>query len=707
MRRSELKIAVVLAALLLSAFAADASAAGGCVAASAHGVPVVAVKELPLPPSMKPLTPPPSSELPPAKVTLSGKVAELWNRTFRGLPHPYMTVDLNGDKVPEVVSDVMDGGDCILTILRGDDGSVEWQRVLAHVSNGWMYSEPAGDLNGDGLCDLVVFINDYTEKWARVVGVGCDIEGVFRILWQRDFTDAHVWGYAVPNVTLPKGTADVLVYIHKLSVKAGGVALLNGENGVPLWGFSSADDIWATPVGDLNVDGLNDFTLTIWNWTANGGAVYGVRGYDGGRLWSFNYEGCVGIFPTDDHCGHGCDDIVVNNRINESCSKVSVRCGIRGREIFRVMRCDPGSEVVFKGRPYDIDGDGKREILILSSEKHAGALKYWCSVEAFDDDLSWMWRKSLQASPTPLYPLLVEDVTGDGVPDVLLEFNNSIVTLNGVDGAEEWRLAIPADWWWLGGVGDFDGDGLDDLVLNGGADDSPLVIFVDGDGGVTAATLDLTGWDWAQATVIGDFDGDGADDVAVQRKNLSASSYECEGYSLLRGSLWVAASNTSLWLIPVLKPYHHVCGPHEYGMESNGEDLNGDGSAEVGLMEHRTLHVLTRGVPSPPPPSVLVRIWTDKLTYTTGDTMDVFVGVKNPGGAVTVRALITLETPVAVNLTLVDRTVTLPAGLSVAVRLFRFRLPSIPKGVYTWRFQLRNPVTDAVITEDTASWTFS
>ncbi|WP_456487527.1 hypothetical protein [Candidatus Alkanophaga liquidiphilum] len=46
-----------------------------------------------------------------------------------------MTEDLNGDGVFEAVSDVMDGGDCILIILRGSDGFVEWRSVLAYVSD--------------------------------------------------------------------------------------------------------------------------------------------------------------------------------------------------------------------------------------------------------------------------------------------------------------------------------------------------------------------------------------------------------------------------------------------------------------------------------------------------------------------------------------------------------------------------------------------
>ena len=54
-------------------------------------------------------------------------------------------------------------------------------------------------------------------------------------------------------------------------------------------------------------------------------------------------------------------------------------------------------------------------------------------------------------------------------------------------------------------------------------------------------------------------------------------------------------------------------------------------------------------------------------------------------------------------ITFVNRTATLPAGLDVTVRLFAFRLPRLPPGTYTWVFRI---TYDGTVAEDRASWTF-
>lgn len=117
--------------------------------------------------------------------------------------------------------------------------------------------------------------------------------------------------------------------------------------------------------------------------------------------------------------------------------------------------------------------------------------------------------------------------------------------------------------------------------------------------------------------------------------------------------------------------------------------------------------VITLSAVSPFATPVMVAIATDKYEYTTGDTMHLGLDVNNPGSAQYVTLNIYLDQPTGGTFTLVDTTVTLPAGLDYSNPDFKvFRLPSIPKGTYTWHAQLSDPVTDEIICEDTAEWRY-
>jgi len=107
-------------------------------------------------------------------------------------------------------------------------------------------------------------------------------------------------------------------------------------------------------------------------------------------------------------------------------------------------------------------------------------------------------------------------------------------------------------------------------------------------------------------------------------------------------------------------------------------------------------------------PKPTISIYTDKTNYTTGDKMHLGLDVKNPSdSAQKVSFDIYLETPTGDTFTLIDTTVTLPAGCDYSNPDFKeFRLPSIPAGTYTWHAILADPVTGAIISESEAEWEF-
>ena len=104
-----------------------------------------------------------------------------------------------------------------------------------------------------------------------------------------------------------------------------------------------------------------------------------------------------------------------------------------------------------------------------------------------------------------------------------------------------------------------------------------------------------------------------------------------------------------------------------------------------------------------------ISIYTDKFTYTTGDTMQVGLDITNPGSALTACVAVWLEGPSGgiIAVPLHAHTVTLPGGLDFTnPSLMSFTLPNMPAGTYTWHAAIMDPPTHSIIAEDDAEWDF-
>jgi hypothetical protein len=102
-------------------------------------------------------------------------------------------------------------------------------------------------------------------------------------------------------------------------------------------------------------------------------------------------------------------------------------------------------------------------------------------------------------------------------------------------------------------------------------------------------------------------------------------------------------------------------------------------------------------------------IWTDKATYKIGDTMKVYVRVRNPGAAFPARAIIKLILPNGNQYgPLLNMVTTIPAGYDSGNVLWnQFTIPSAPLGTYGWLAELRNPTTNALISQRIWNWSLT
>ena len=120
----------------------------------------------------------------------------------------------------------------------------------------------------------------------------------------------------------------------------------------------------------------------------------------------------------------------------------------------------------------------------------------------------------------------IGDFAGSGRP-VLAKVSGGVVAIPGENGGLWGALALE-DGWSVAGVGDFDGDGKDD-ILRINAAGYVVGETSNGDGSFTAQVLNFKGAGW-DILGVGDFDGDGKDDVLVANPTGASDTVGLLGY---------------------------------------------------------------------------------------------------------------------------------------------------------------------------------
>lgn len=122
------------------------------------------------------------------------------------------------------------------------------------------------------------------------------------------------------------------------------------------------------------------------------------------------------------------------------------------------------------------------------------------------------------------WPASIGDINGDGNDDILLRSNDGRWLYNAMDGRRRIRglsgsADLPSDWSWrYEGMGDFDGDGDDDVLLR--HDNGRWYVYaMDGrdapDEGVRLVMYANADW---QLAAIADLNGDATDDVLLRHR---------------------------------------------------------------------------------------------------------------------------------------------------------------------------------------------
>ncbi|MFT7616406.1 MAG: hypothetical protein ACI97A_000027 [Planctomycetota bacterium] len=394
------------------------------------------------------------------------------------------------------------------TVAYDLDGSAANQSFGNSVCN-------AGDVNGDGINDLVVGARGDATNGANAGSVrvysGANGTLLHTFMGNASFDQ---FGYSVSCAGDVNGDGfdDVVVgapFADAGGVNAGNAKILSGIDGTLLHNFDGSGSFTllgesVSGAGDVNNDGFDDVVVGIRGDATNGlgaGAARVYSGVDGTILYTFlgdNAGDGLGnsVSGAGDANGDGYDDIVVgatgDDNNGNSSGALRVYSGFDGNVLFTRFGdsdfCQLGSSVSNAG---DVNRDGFADV--VTGAPYANANGPTAGLVRVYSGLDGSTLHSLTgAMANDQFGLSVSgagDTNGDGHDDIIVGAYRDGTTLSnsgharvisGVDGSTLADIAGDSDLDYFGqsvsSAGDINGDGFADVLVGAYAADADTAL---------------------------------------------------------------------------------------------------------------------------------------------------------------------------------------------------------------------------------------
>lgn len=412
-----------------------------------------------------------------------------------GQPNSVAVGDFNGDGFLDLAVAKSTLDKTVAILLGNGDGS--FQPAQSYDVGFYPYSVTVGDFNNDGIPDLAVADHDFSgHAVAVLLGNG---DGTFQAVQSFDVGSGPI-SIAAGDFN-SDGRLDLAVASQQSCTVS--VLLGNGDGTFQPSALSYALDTFYPylAVGDFNGDGHFDLAV------ADGSAVAVFQGRGDGTFQAgpLSYapggeSAVVGDFNND-----GQLDFAVTGADSDGDGQVTLYLG-NGDGSFQAARSYAALLGILAAA--DFNGDGKLDLVTSGGSLFLG-----------NGDGTFQDAQDLGASGSSI---AVADFNRDGIPDLALVIPDGSVGIflgNGDGTFQAGQTYLVKAAHGPLAVGDFNGDGLLDLAVlrsvgSNSAEGTVSILLGNGDGtfqeaGSFAAGLGL------KFLTVGDFNGDGKDDLVT------------------------------------------------------------------------------------------------------------------------------------------------------------------------------------------------
>jgi hypothetical protein len=445
--------------------------------------------------------------------------------TYASGSHPdaVAVADLTGSGVADLVV-ANAGSDDVSVLLGNGDGTFQAAKNYDSLGS-YPASVAVGDFDGDGHPDLVV-ANQKSNTVSVLLGNG---DGSFRA--GSTYTVQYAPASVAVGAFRGNGVLDVAVaasinspgFVGRMTVLLG-----NGDGTfqAPVNYATAWRGTAAVAVADVNGDGVPDIVAV----NASGNATMSVflGNGDGSFQGAISYLTGTDTFAdavaVADLTGTGVPDLVTANRDGND---VSVLLG-QGNGSFQTTNVYTLPATPYAVATGDLTGNGILDLVTADYQVQA------VSVLRGNGDGTFQAPVSFPTGPFPNC-VAVADLNGDGIPDLITanydySSNGSVsVLLGNGDGTFQAPQTFATDSSTVGvAVGDFNGDGIPDLVTVNRQHSDVSVLRGNGDGTFQAPVRYPVGLN-PEDVVVADLQGDGV-------LGLITANYNAGTVSVLRGN---------------------------------------------------------------------------------------------------------------------------------------------------------------------------